>query len=260
VQGFNLFNKAYIYVLVQKFQGIGSKEFDELYDILSDSRVRYFYNLGCSIFISTSHHHLRFDFDAHLKTLTIRMPGFTHEEGVQEFYLCLADSMQRQRKACGRKLPWLLGANLESCLEVGGGSRAIQSKFIADVTIHNKYNAPLVIVEVDFSQAYNDVLEKVDRRMATIPSLLGAIIININELRAYSSPTNPPSPSDYIDESTWDSVVERAPAFGPIMHQGHCWVESIDCSFDIRFKGEAELRVEQAVRMSTLMIYCDLTS
>jgi hypothetical protein len=44
-----LFNKAYIYVLVQEFQGIGSKEFDELYDILSDSRVRYFYNLGCSI-------------------------------------------------------------------------------------------------------------------------------------------------------------------------------------------------------------------
>jgi len=42
VQGFNLFNKAYIYVLVQEFQGIGSKEFDELYDILSDSRVKYF--------------------------------------------------------------------------------------------------------------------------------------------------------------------------------------------------------------------------
>jgi hypothetical protein len=94
---------------------------------------------------------------------------------------------------------------------------------------------------------HNNILKMVGQQMATIPSLLGAIMININKSPAYSSPMNPPSPFDYIDESTWDSIVERAPVLGPIKHQGHCWVGAIDCSFDIQFKGVAKLWVEQAV-------------
>ena len=181
------------------------------------------------------------------------MPGPSHEEGVWNLATHFEDSMQRQRKACGRKLPWILGTNLESRLEADDGSRAIQSKFLSDITIHNKYNAPLVLVEITHGQTRNDAHMKVDQRMATIPSLLGAIVVNIDESPKYSHPTELASPNDYIDESTWDGVVERAPASGPITHRGHCWMGSIKCSIDIRMKGEAELRVKQAVRILTFV-------
>jgi hypothetical protein len=83
--------------------------------------------------------------------------------------------------------------------------------------------------------------------MAAIPSLLGAIVINIDEASIYHSPTYIASLNDYIGESTWDDAVERAPAFGPIKCRDHCWVGPIACSLDVQFREEAELRVEQAV-------------
>lgn len=181
------------------------------------------------------------------------MPGATHEVGVSSLYTRFDDSMQRQRKACGRKLSWLLGTNLESRLEAGDGSRAINSKFISDITVHDKHNAPLGIVEVTHSQSRNDVHKKVGQRMTTITSILWAIIINIDESPKYSPPTHPASPNDYIDESTWDDAVERAPVFGPIKHRDNCWMGSIKCSFDIQFKGETELRIAKAVRILTFV-------
>jgi hypothetical protein len=202
---------------------------------------------------------LRFDFDADLKTLTIRMPTFTHEEAVKNASRPFEHSMQLQRVACGRKLPWFLGTNSESCLEASDESRRIESKFIPDITIHHKYGSPLVIGEVDFTQARNNVLRKISERMVRIPSLLGAIVINIDESPVYGTPTRPASPNDYIDESIWDRVVESAPVFGPIEHGGHCWVGSIRCSVDIQFRDEATLRVKQAVRMF-ICIWCSSIS
>jgi len=181
------------------------------------------------------------------------MPGLPHEEGVWNLATRFEDSMQRQRKACGRKLPWILGTNLESRLEAGDGSREILSKFLSDITIHNKYNAPLAIAEIAHTQTRSEVLKKVARRMATIPSLLGAIVVSIDESPKYSRPSDSASPNDYIDESTWDSVVERAPAFGPINHRGRCWVGSIKCSIDIQLKDEVQLRVKRAVRILTFI-------
>lgn len=194
-----------------------------------------------------SHSIFRYDFDADLKTLTIRMPYHTHEVGASELSRHFADSMIRQKKACGRKLPWCLGTNLESRLEVDDGSGSIASKFISDLTIHDEFNKPRLLGEVAHTQTRNNVHKKITKRMATIPSLIGSIVVNVDESPVYSIPA-PASPNDYIDQSTWKDIVEEAPMFGPIKHQGRCWMGSIKCSFDVSFKGEAKLRVKQAVR------------
>ena len=226
---------------MQEFQDIGLEEFDQLHEALSDSRLRYLFDY--CIFIHWSHHNLRYDFDADLKTLIIRMPKASHEESAMGFFRALDGSMKHQEEACGQALPWSLGTGLESRI---GRSK---SRFVADVTIHNDFNKPLLITEVRHTQARNNALKKIAKRMDGIPTLVGSIIINVDESPAYSPYTTPASPNDHISESQWKEIVKEAPAFGPIHYQDRCWMGSVTCSLDVRLQGEAKLRVEQAVRI-----------
>jgi hypothetical protein len=174
------------------------------------------------------------------------MPTPSHEECVEAFHNAFKGSMVKQKKRCGRKLKWRLGLNVVNNLEDGSDERLIRSNFIPDVTIYNNHAETLVLVEVAHTQSRNNALTKIEERMASNPSLLGAILLNVNESPAYGRPPTP-TPNDYIDTDSWDVAVGSAPVFGPIRCGGRRWVGSITCSVDIRVNTELNNREGHAV-------------
>jgi hypothetical protein len=172
----------------------------------------------------------------------------THEEVVEAFHNTFKDSMVRQKKRCGRKLIWRIALNVVNNLEDGSEERFIKSIFIPDLTIYNNHAETLILVEVAYTQSRNNALAKIAERMASNPSLLGAILLNVNESPVYGRPPTP-TPNDYIDTNSWDVAVGSAPIFGPIRCGGRRWVGSITCSVDVRVNTDLNNREGHAVRI-----------
>jgi hypothetical protein len=163
-------------------------------------------------------------------------------------FALLRDAMRAQDKACRNKLPWVKGTNLESYLEEGDEDRKINSVFIADITILNLVNHPLIIVEVAYGQSRAKALAKVTERMIKNPTLLGAVVITVDESPVFSKFTDKASRDDHIPDDFWVAASQNDDTpYGPIEYNGRTWIGSITCSFDISIKGEADLWVQKAV-------------
>jgi len=131
------------------------------------------------------HHNLRYDFDADLKTLIIRMPKASHEESAMGFFRTLDGSMKHQEEACGQALPWSLGTGLESRI---GRSK---SRFVADVTIHNDFNKPLLITEVRHHTSTKPTLSRRSPNGWAASQLLWDLSLSMSMNRRHIPPTPP---------------------------------------------------------------------
>ena len=199
-----------------------------------------------------SHAFFRFDFDADLKTLIVRMSGPLHEAGATYLLKTLTDGMDRQQLDSGEELlPWQLGTCLLSRLEDSGssGKATSKSRYIADVTIQNLLNQSLLISEITHAQSRVNALQKINIRFAKNPNLIGSIIISINEIPKYESPKCKAKVADALPIEQWKETVQRSLKLGLIMYKDHCWVGSITCSLDICLKGEGQPRIERLVSL-----------
>jgi len=209
---------------VQEYRGIGTEEFDKLYGLLEEAR-------------------LRFDFDSDLRTLIIRMASDLHVVVVTSLSKALMDGMERQQMLGNSEdmlLPWRLGTNMQSMLKNGS-----MSKYVADITVHDRFNKALIVVEVAGSQTRNDVLAKISDRFANNPKLLGAVVISIEESPAYESPERKGTARDAALTSLWMEAVRVSPKWGPINYRGFRWIGSITCTLDVRLRGEDRPRAQQ---------------
>jgi len=155
----------------------------------------------------------------------------------------LMDGMERQQMLGNSEdmlLPWRLGTNMQSMLKNGS-----MSKYVADITVHDRFNKALIVVEVAGSQTRNDVLAKISDRFANNPKLLGAVVISIEESPAYESPERKGNAGDAALTSLWMEAVRVSPKWGPINYRGFRWIGSITCTLDVRLRGEDRPRAQQ---------------
>jgi hypothetical protein len=232
---------------VQVFHDIGTEEFNKLYGLLSETKLKYvserFGFHGCSSGFMP-HAYSRFDFDSDLKTLIIRMTSPLHDGMVQVFLEALIRARNAQQKLENTKklLPWRLGTGLESKCKNG-----TNSKYIADITFHNLFNNPLIFFEFTYTQSITDALAKITARLTDNPKLLGACVISVLELPKFEKPKCNGTKHDALFMPSWTEAVEGSPEFGPINYRGFCWVGSITCSLDVRLRGEDQPRAKDVV-------------
>jgi hypothetical protein len=113
----------------------------------------------------------------------------------------------------------------------------------------NEYGDTLAVFEIARSQSRSAAVAKVQKILARNPSTLVAVVISLDEYPRYESPSRDSSKDDLVNRRLWSDAVKRAPAFGPININGHCWMGQTTASFDIQFKNEAGLRISKGVRL-----------
>jgi hypothetical protein len=174
------------------------------------------------------------------------MASESHEAVVTDLSMPLMDGMRRQQmlENSRSRLPWRLGTNMQSRVKDGSNS-----KYVADITIHDRLNRALGIVEVTASQPRDDALAKISDRFANNPRLLGAVVISIEESPAYERPKRRGTVRDAALESLWMEAVQASPRWGPITYRGFRWIGSITCTLDIRLRGKDQPRAQQVVSL-----------
>ena len=174
------------------------------------------------------------------------MTSPTHDAVVQYFLLVIANAQDAQEKQENTKKlwSWVLGTGLESQRKNG-----TKSKYIADITVHNLFNNPLIFFEFAYGQSRKDALAKTTTRLADNPKLLGACVISILESPKYETPDRNSTKDDALFMPSWIEVVEGSPELGPINYRGFCWLGSITCYLDVCLKGKNRPRAEKIVSL-----------
>jgi hypothetical protein len=174
------------------------------------------------------------------------MTSPSHDAVVQYFLLLIANAQDAQEKLENTKklLSWVLGTGLESKCKNG-----TKSNYIADITVHNLFNNPLIIFEYTFAQSRKEALAKITTRLADNPKLLGACVISILESPKYKTPDRDSTMDDALFMPLWMEAVEGSPELGPINYRGFCWVGSVTCSLDVRLRGEHRPRTKNIVSL-----------
>ncbi|KZP22409.1 hypothetical protein FIBSPDRAFT_931061 [Athelia psychrophila] len=191
--------------------------FEKLAEFLSEQRIRYDYW-----------------FDS--QRLIVRFPSATHEATVTHFSNRIGFHMEHQEKSDPVRFKWLQGTNLTS--QIVNHPDGPDIDFVADMTVHNKRNKPVLIIEVSVSQTKDDVTEKIRERMSLCPSLVGAIIVNFEEHPRYCKPEHDPvAPDDTLSEDEWDDLTADTLGSGPIVVRGNRWCGAITCCFDVWLRG-----------------------
>ncbi|KZP07692.1 hypothetical protein FIBSPDRAFT_901836 [Athelia psychrophila] len=197
--------------------------FEKLAEFLSEQRIRYDYW-----------------FDS--QRLIVRFPSATHEATVVHFSNRIGFLMEQQETSDRERFKWLQGANLTSHIVNYPDGPDID--FVADMTVHNKRNKPVLIIEVSVSQTKDDVTKKIKERLSLCPSLVGAIIVNFEERPRYHKPARDPVADDTLSEDTWDNLPAGTLGSGPIVVRGDRWCGAITCCFDVWLR-DTEPRVTE---------------
>jgi hypothetical protein len=227
------------------------EQFNELYDFLLENKLKYYFQQLSRVTGLMPFYYFRFDFDADLQTLVIYTSLGSHEAAVDKIYITIHNAMKSQKEMCGDELDWILTRNLSTRLEDNEFDRSFvsQSSFVSDITIVNEYGDTLAVFEIAGSQSRSAAVAKVQKILARNPSTLVAVVISLDEYPRYEPPSRDSSKDDLVNRCLWSDAVKRAPAFGPININGHCWMGPITASFDIQFKNEAGLRISKGVRL-----------
>jgi hypothetical protein len=60
-------------------------------------------------------------------------------------------------------------------------------KYVTDITVQDQFNDALFLLKA-CTQSWNDVITKINERLANNPKLCGAVVISISELPMYKHP------------------------------------------------------------------------
>jgi hypothetical protein len=104
-------------------------------------------------------------------------------------------------------------------------------------------------------QSRDDVITKINERLANNPNLLGAVVISISELPVYKCPGCKSMHDDALIALLWAQAVERSPKLGPIEYRGFRWMGKITCSLDIHLKGEDQPCAQRIVNLIHIHTY-----
>ncbi|KZP31051.1 hypothetical protein FIBSPDRAFT_70871 [Athelia psychrophila] len=198
--------------------------FREVKEFLSQKRIRYGY-----VFKS--------------QCLILHFPSAAHEVATNYLSDYFGVAMRAQEDSCPEEFRWIKGAALTTELLDDHGDP--DQTFVADMTIQNKRNDPVVLIEVSFSQKRDTAVAKIKGRFSNSPSLVGAILVNFEEDPDYKKPQRTPTAADTISEDEWEGLV--TPRQGPITVKGDTWCGKMTCCVDVWMAGDIEPRAAQQV-------------
>ncbi|KZP23697.1 hypothetical protein FIBSPDRAFT_1042841 [Athelia psychrophila] len=198
--------------------------FREIKEFLSQRRIRYGY-----VFQS--------------QCLILHFPSAAHEVATNYLSDHFGVAMRAQEVSCSEEIRWIKGAALTTELLDDHGNP--DQTFVADMTIHNKHNDPVVFIEASFSPKRDAAITKIKGRFSNSPSLVGAILVNFEEDPDYKRPQRSPTSEDIILEDEWEGLVN--PRQGPITVKGDTWCGKMTCCVNILMAGDIEPRAAQQI-------------
>jgi hypothetical protein len=114
-----------------------------------------------------------------------------------------------------------------------------KGEFIADLTL-SAANVTLLLVEIAFTQAWDEIQEKVTRMLA-LDKIVGVIVIHVREKTKYGAPTrsNRNVSREIIDdyliwcEKVGEVKAEDGNAFSKISIYGWDWIGDVECMVEV---------------------------
>jgi len=156
-----------------------------------------------------------------------------HEFAAKEMRQIFEPHMQRLQSQYGGS--WRYTTNCLFPIYQRRGNRAVPSttNLTPDGTISPKFGLRLV-GEVSASQMRQAVYHKL-RIFFNDPSVIAAIIINVDETPSYTSPgeTDNWDSGEFVGWSRWNNIGRDA--WGPIMFAGHRWGGAFSCQIEIHW-------------------------
>lgn len=160
-------------------------------------------------------------------------PSMIHEEIVSSIMHDFSNATYRQEEQEPRFLnSWTVHATKSFWYDENDRRKG---EFISDVAV-TVDGMPVFLVEVAFTQKWDNVREKVGR-LLKLESVLGVLVVNVDEQSKWASPvTEANASTDYIARRDWNTNAMATLAenpFGRIVVNGHTWVHdlSITLSF-----------------------------
>lgn len=182
----------------------------------------------------------RYDYSFDSETLIVRFPSTPHEVIAMHFAhrLCVHREEQQMAQPT-RRIHWLTGTCLES--KVIRPPDIPDILFVADVTVKNRINEPVLIIEVSLAQTRKDVTKKIRDRFSFCPSLVAAIIVNLDETPRYERPTSRATTAQTVKLQDWYELTAAHTGAGPIEAMGHLWLGKMTCSLEVWLRDDLDL-------------------
>jgi hypothetical protein len=170
----------------------------------------------------------RFDYDGAAKKLIIQIPSDVHEAAVESIMhsfttaRVLTEQMQKPRNT------WAFHTGKNTWY----ADKANEGMFTADGTI-TVSGEPVLLLEVACSQPWKEVHDKVVwilNREEAWRTLLGVLVIKIEESPRWTSPSKASVSDNYIKKDRWDEAArqsQRQNPFGGINIAGNAWVGQV---------------------------------
>jgi hypothetical protein len=155
------------------------------------------------------------------------MPSELHEAGIQCIISPFVEATRDLDAGDDRLLnSWIFS----STKEYQYGDLAEEGVFIPDSSLDIN-DQPVLLVEVGFSQRWEDLLSKAKRELNSSESVLGVVVMNITERPQWRKPERRSEPDDFVgDQQKWAEIVrecQKEKPFGPITIRGHSWMHTI---------------------------------
>ncbi|TDL16401.1 hypothetical protein BD410DRAFT_888958 [Rickenella mellea] len=193
---------------VIEFSNVNSFTFSVLEDALNLTRIRYSYN-------------------TEQQSLAIQCPSAIHDKAARAFGDVFEAAMTKEAEERQSTI-----FNWESSNTAAFFHSNLVDTFIPDFAVFLDSETPFLVLEVSWSQSLTQVKEKL-ARLLKIPSLCGAIIVNIEEQPAFR---NPQKKFKKISTAAWKDAEQSAPSAGPISVDGLRWVGDTTCTVYVQYK------------------------
>lgn len=130
------------------------------------------------------------------------------------------------------------------------------SRGIPDFTIYKDPSTPYLIVEIALSQQGDEAEAKCERWMHGRPSIVGAIVINIEEESGSVAPKLAKGQRYHAPTKTeWDKQIADCDPLGPIVVNGHTWFRAGTCSVEVLISLNDEVLAQECVSHMWFSVY-----
>jgi hypothetical protein len=164
-------------------------------------------------------------------------PGHPHESGVNSLNSCFHESIANLTTefSLNEDRPLLQVATNKMTVR-----KDMHSHHIPDLALapQNGNQAPMIIVEVAFSESFSHVTNKVKDIWLLEPSVLGVLVLNVTESPRYRAPEPPTRLKEETQES-WLGRSESEGDWGEIVVDGHRWSGKFSCQATL-FRSSAD--------------------
>jgi hypothetical protein len=170
----------------------------------------------------------RYAYYSDMKKLFIQCASYTHEKVTGHLGKVFGTAMEQQQETLGSSSIWDSGFNMPMLLMDGD---SVKAHICGDFTIYSPLNEPYFVVEVAYTQSKNSIDAKV-KSWLTIPSMVGIVVILVNENPPYSSPELVEVSPGFTKED-WTKVTSGHPEFGPVEFNNHTWAGAFQIDVEV---------------------------